>query len=189
MIAHPKQALIDELVGNSHGNFSRVKEILAEHPDLLDESAVWGERPIEAASHTAQVEIAEFLLTAGAPMDIFTAAMLGNVARVTQLLAQEPELCRANGVHNIPLLFFPVIGGHTELAEMLLTRGAPVNAGEGGNTPLHGAIVFGQPDLAEWLLKQGANPRALNYEDKSPLQLATERGDERLIALLTEATQ
>ena len=30
------QQLIDELVGNAHGNMARVQEILTQHPDLVN---------------------------------------------------------------------------------------------------------------------------------------------------------
>ncbi len=43
------QDLIDELVGNAHGNAARVKEILSAHPELVNARARWGETPIQAA--------------------------------------------------------------------------------------------------------------------------------------------
>src|SRR5258708_34844303 len=73
------QQTIDEVVGVAHGNFARVKELLAQHPDLIAANATWVERPIQAATHVGSVEIARFLLDHGAPLDIFTAATVGLV--------------------------------------------------------------------------------------------------------------
>ena len=36
------QQLIDELVGNAHGNMARVQEILGEHPELVNAAAALG---------------------------------------------------------------------------------------------------------------------------------------------------
>lgn len=41
------QQLIDELVGNAHGNMARVQEILTQHPDLVNSAARWGETPVQ----------------------------------------------------------------------------------------------------------------------------------------------
>ena len=76
----PSQDLIDELVGNAHGNMARVQEILAEHPELVNASSQWGETPIQAAAQMGDKVMAEYLLGLGAPLDICTAAMHGQVA-------------------------------------------------------------------------------------------------------------
>ena len=77
--------------------------------------------------------------------------------------------------HGIPVLFYPVITGQGEVAELLRTHGADVNAVEGGNTPLHGAALFGRAEMAAWLLDHGAKVNALDFRGKTPLQHAVER--------------
>ena len=37
------QELINDLVGNAHGNFARVQEILSAHPEIIDAKAAWGD--------------------------------------------------------------------------------------------------------------------------------------------------
>ena len=44
------QQLVDELVGNAHGNIERVQQILGAHPELVNAAASWGETPIQAAA-------------------------------------------------------------------------------------------------------------------------------------------
>jgi ankyrin repeat protein len=98
------QELIDELVGSAHGNLARVQEILAEHPQLVNASARWGETPIEAAAQMGREDIVAFLLERGAPLDICTAAMLGRVQDLRQALRADPGELEARGAQGIPRL-------------------------------------------------------------------------------------
>jgi uncharacterized protein len=181
----PPQPIIDEFVGNAHGNYIRVKELLDQYPYLLNASASWKETAIEAAAQTGNVEIMNYLLSRGAPMDICTAAVLGLNRKVAELLESEPGLVSARGAHGIPVLYYPVIRGFQEIAELLLENGADPNAGEGSTTPLHGAVLFGKPNMAKWLLFHGASPQAKDYDGKTPLDRARERGDAEMESLLT----
>jgi len=180
----PNQEIVNEFVGAAHANFERVQALLAEYPELLNMRAEWGEGAIEAASQTGNILIAEFLLAHGAPLDICTAAMLGMNEKVREMLDANPDLNQAVGAHGIPLMYFPIIRGHKEIAELLLARGACVNGLEGVSTPLHGAISFGQADLARWLVQHGADLNSLDFENKSPLQRAEEKGLSETVELL-----
>src|SRR5260221_8974897 len=98
----PTQDIIDAYVGSAHGDFATVKQLLAEHPAILNQPATWGELALGAAAQTGQAEIAEHLLALGAPMDICTAAMLGRAAEVAAMLPREPLGANATGAHSIP---------------------------------------------------------------------------------------
>lgn len=179
----PKE-MIEEFVGNAHGNFARVKELLEGHPELLNTPAPWGETAIQAAAQMGNVPIAEYLIGKGALVDICTAAMLGLRGRVEAFIAADAGQVEATGAHGIPLLYYPVIRGQGAIAEYLLDRGAEVNAGASGITPLHGAVMFSQVEMTRWLLEHGANPNLLNYESKTPLKLAVEGGKDEIAAIL-----
>ena len=180
----PPQAEIDEFVGAAHGDLQRVRTFLDNYPDLIYARASWDESAIEAATQTGRVEIAELLLSKGASLDICTAAMLGRKQNVEAFLIDEPSLVLATGAHGIPLLYFPVIRGNYEIAEFLREHGADVNAGTGANTPLHGAVTFDQPEMVNWLLKNGADCHAIDYNGKTPLALAEENNQVEIAALL-----
>ena len=103
-----KPEIVKEFVGAGHGKFDRTKEMLAEMPSLLNATWDWGggdfEMAIGGAGHMGNREIAEFLISKGARMDIFVAAMLGKLEIVRAMIAAYPDLKAARGPHGISLL-------------------------------------------------------------------------------------
>lgn len=183
-MAELTQEQIGQFVGVSHGDFAKVQELLEAEPRLLDvRYEEWNERPIEAAGHMGNRQIANYLLDKGAPLNIFAAAMLGRTEQVQEFLAADPSLASANGVHGISILFHAAMSGKIEIAELLLANGGGQEAGHA----LHGATAFGHTDMARWLLAQGADPNSRNWQDKTPLQVAQANGHEELAAVLREA--
>ena len=75
--------LVSEFVRKAHSDLRRVQELLAEEPKLVNACWDWGAGDFEfalgAAAHTGRREIALFLLDCGARLDIFAAAMLGQL--------------------------------------------------------------------------------------------------------------
>jgi ankyrin repeat protein len=178
------QALIDEFVGVAHGDAARVQELLAQHPALLNARASWNESALEAAAQIAQIALVEWLLAQGAPLDLCTAALLGKFEFVRERLLADPEQVNATGAHGLPLLYYAAITGRRSIGKLLLTAGADVNTGEGTMTALHGAALFGKARMTAWLLEFGASVHAKNYEGKTPLQLAEEKGHQEVADLL-----
>ena len=180
LMTQPSPDIIDDFVGNAHGNFARVKELLTQYPSLVNANASWNERAIEAASQVGSVEIIEFLIAAGAPTSICTEAVLGHKDKVQAYLDSDPAQAHAKGAHGISVLYHAIIRGQADIAHLLLSRGADVNAGEGGSPPIHGAVMFNRPDMIEWLLARGANVNLKNYEGKTPLKAALDRNKNEL---------
>lgn len=110
-----KPEIVREFVGAAHGKFDRTKEMLAEMPSLLNATWDWGggdfEMGIGGAGHMGNREIAEFLISKGARMDIFVAAMLGKLDIVRAMITAYPDLKNARGPHGISLLVHAQKGG------------------------------------------------------------------------------
>lgn len=123
------RSLVAELVGASHRDIDRVRSLLDAHPALVNAGWDWGfgdwETPLGAASHTGRRAIAELLLERGARLDIFAAAMLGNLDAVRAMIDGSPGVQRAPGPHGITLLAHAKAGGDAAQAvtEYLTTRG------------------------------------------------------------------
>lgn len=110
-----KLEIVKEFVGAGHGNLVRVKEMLAEYPNLLYCRYDWGngdfEEAIEGAGHVGNKEIARHLIEAGARPNIFVMAMLGETAIVKAILEKYPLLLKAKGPHGFTLLHHAKKGG------------------------------------------------------------------------------
>jgi hypothetical protein len=114
--------LVKEFVGAGHGNLAKVTEMLDKTPSLLNATWDWGggdyESAIEGAGHMGNREIATYLLSKGARMNIFCAAMLGHLDVVKALLTAYPNLKTSKGPHGIMLLQHATKGG--EMAKPVL---------------------------------------------------------------------
>lgn len=178
------QGIVDELVGNAHGNLARVREILEEHPELISAAATWKETPIEAATQMGSRAIIEYLIGLGAPVDFFTALVIARLDRIRADLHANPELARSRGVHELPALYFAAIGGSVPAAEMLLAVGADVNARSDAAAPIHGAVMGGDREMVMFLIENGADASLRDYGGRDARTLATEIGRKDIASLI-----
>jgi ankyrin repeat protein len=177
-----RQELIDEFVGAAHGDLRRVKQLLASHSSLINVRASWGETALAAAAHVGHRDVAEFLLSVGAPLDVCTAAMLGLHRRLAQLLRLDPSLADARGAHGLPALYHAAIGGHVQVAELLREAGADLATA--ATSALFGAVRANQAAIVAWLLVQGAEVNALGADGLTPQALARQLGHSHIADLL-----
>ena len=114
--------LVQSFVGSAHGDLERVRQLLADAPKLANAAWDWGggdwETGLGAAAHMGRRDIAALLLAHGARLDIFAAAMLGELPIVRAIIAAHPEAHRHPGPHGIPLINHAQAGG-AEAAEVL----------------------------------------------------------------------
>lgn len=112
--------MVKEMVGVSHGNIARVRELLALRPALAKATYDWGygdwETAIGAASHVGNHEIAALLIKHGARPDMFTFAMLGQIDVVKAYIAVNPGIQKTLGPHGITLLAHAKAGGERSAA-------------------------------------------------------------------------
>jgi hypothetical protein len=95
--------LVQDFVILAHSEFDMVKKLLEKHPGLLNGVVDWGggdwESALGGASHMGRRDIVEYLLERGARIDIFCAAMLGQLEVVKSFLTLQPKLIDAPGPH------------------------------------------------------------------------------------------
>ena len=107
--------VVEAFVAKAHGDLDYVRSALVAEPGLLNAAWDWGggdwETALGAAGHMGRRDIAEFLLGAGARIDVYVAAMLGDVATVQAILDAHPEARDAPGPHGIPLRAHAEAGG------------------------------------------------------------------------------
>ena len=110
-----KADLILNFVRNGHFDLEVVKQMLEEVPSLLNASWDWGggdfETALGGAAHMGRYDIATFLISKGARMDIFAAAMLGEISIVKAILKAHPPALQSKGPHGISLFAHAEKGG------------------------------------------------------------------------------
>ncbi len=106
--------LVQDFVIYAHDNLDMVKKLLEKHPSLLNASMDWGagdwETALGGASHMGRRDIAEYLIEAGARVDLFASIMLGELAMVKALLTLQPKLIDAKGPHGFGVHWHAHVG-------------------------------------------------------------------------------
>ncbi|MCW5515453.1 ankyrin repeat domain-containing protein [Muriicola sp. Z0-33] len=124
------KTVVQEFVRVSHGKTERVKEMLEEHPNLLNVAHDWKNGDFEtglgAASHVGHKELVQYFLDKGAQANIFTACLFGKMEIVKPMLNAFPNTINALGPHGFTLLHHAVQGGEEamEVKEFLEAMGA-----------------------------------------------------------------
>ena len=122
--------LVQEFVNKSHGNDEIVKEMLDEHPTLLNVAHDWNngdyETGLGAASHVGDKKLVQYFLDKGAQANIFTAALFGKMDIIKPMLNFSPQSLKAKGPHGFSLLHHANKGGADalEVKEYLILLGA-----------------------------------------------------------------
>lgn len=117
--------LVRKFVGAGHNDLEKTKAMLEEHPNLLNSAWDWGggdfETAIGGAGHVGNREIAEFLISRGARVNLFVLTMLGKTELVRPVIEAYPELLHAKGPHGFSLLHHANSGGeHAEALRLYL---------------------------------------------------------------------
>ena len=138
----------------------RIQQMIQNSPDLINAER-GGDAPLYAAAGKGQLRVASFLLDHGA-----------NIEGVNQ---------------HVPLIAAS-INGNRAMVELLLSRGADVNAkGGAGDTALHQAALHGYQAVAEVLLANHADVNAPNVGGSTPLFSAASSGQLKIVQMLLAA--
>ena len=107
--------LVQDFVVFAHSELDMTKKLLDKEPMLVNAFMDWGggdwESGLGGAAHMGRRDIVELLLAKGARIDIFAAAMLGQLEAVKAFLTLEPKLIDSRGPHGFTLHFHAQVGG------------------------------------------------------------------------------
>jgi len=141
-------------------------------------------KPVEPVAEDAQPEPS----TAKAPaISIHDAAAAGDIDAVKQHIAAGADV--NENVLSTPL-HAAALNGHKEIAELLIAKGADVDAKDAlGNTPLYNTISFnaaldGYKEIAELLIHNSADVNAQDKNGNTPLHEAATSGLKEVVELL-----
>ena len=113
--------VVSEVVGVSHFDLRRLKELVDPRPELAKATWDWGfgdwESAIGAASHVGRRDIIEYLISKGAQPTLFTFAVLGQSEVVQAMLRLSPQMQQLRGPHGISLMRHAQIGLQSDGAD------------------------------------------------------------------------
>jgi hypothetical protein len=161
-----------------HVDLPKVKEMVAQDPKLVVAAWDWGrgdwETALGGASHVGRRDIAQYLLSQGARVDSFCAAMLGEREVMLALLKADPTIATTKGPHGYTLLYHVAISGDVVVADAL--KGLlPPNAKD-YNQALSAAARDGHLPMTRWLLENGVTePNVPDGFGKTALTFAIEK--------------
>src|SRR5262245_59719110 len=132
------------------------------------------------ALHMGRRDIADATRAKSGDLDVFEAAAYGDPVRLKALLEDTPSLVGAPASDGFTPLHFAGFFNQEDAADVLLERGAPVDAvtrNDMANQPLHAAAAGGNVSICEKLLAAGADVNARQHGGITPLHEASHRGD------------
>ena len=112
------------------------------------------------------------------------ASRTGNISEVKKHLAAGADVNEKamNWNGYTPLHLAASMKGNKEIVELLIAKGADVNANsESGSTPLHGAY---NGEIVELLITKGSNVNVRNGVGQTPLLLAVIFGQKEIVKIL-----
>lgn len=171
--------LVAAFVRAGHGNLPKVREMVEMDPALVFATWDWGggdwETALGGASHVGSRECARFLLSRGARIDAYCAAMLGQRAVVAALVEADPTIVTARGPHGYTLLYHVAISGDTAMAEALQPHLA--SDARDYSQALSAAVRDGHLAMTKWLFDHGTvNANQRDALGQRPLDLARRKG-------------
>ncbi|GAA49883.1 transient receptor potential cation channel subfamily A member 1 [Clonorchis sinensis] len=105
----------------------------------------------------------------------FQCVAMGHSGDLFDMLFEYPDLLKAQDSSGSSLLHCSIEKGRPELVNLLLSRGADVNALDAlGNTPVHLAVRACRVDILNLLISNGARLTTSNRDGLQPVHLASE---------------
>jgi len=169
------------------GDVAQTRSILADDPSLAGSRSPTGVSAVLWARYRGHQDVVDALLAADPDLDVFDAAGLGLIDRLTDLVDNDPGQANAWSPDGFAPLGLAAFFGHPEAVRYLIGRGADVHAAARNAMrvqPLHSAVAAGNVEAVRLLLEAGADPDAEQHGGWTPLMAARTRGDEDIIGLL-----
>ena len=132
------------------------------------------------AVRAGDLERVQSLVAADPSLAVFAAAILGDSARLEELISGNRSLLSTMSSDGWTLLHLAAFFGKTDAVRLLLNKGAPVTARSTNpmaNTPLHAAAAGKHAEVVKLLLERGANANARQTGGWVPLHSAALNGD------------
>ena len=146
-----------------------VRLLIVEHEANINKTTKLGWTPLHCAAHSWHPRVIELLVTSGANCKAVTSKEDGARTAIHLVLLRP---------------------GRTRCISRLIAHGLSIEQPDGtGNTPLHWAAQYGEPDSVKWLISKRANleSRTSNGLQMTPLHTAVRIGRLEIAMILLDA--
>jgi ankyrin repeat protein len=187
-VAEQLQGLRSELLAAVKAkDAASVQALLEQDPTLLRSWSEGGDTPVLLSAYYGAQDVTKLLLQHNANLSFFEAAAVGELPRLRQLRAVQPELLHAYSHDGWTALHLAAFFGHAEVAAHLLSQGADPNRlsrNNMGNLPLHSALAGRRFDVAQMLIERGTRPTIADAAGWTPLHHAAYTGRAQIVEML-----
>jgi ankyrin repeat protein len=196
-----------------NGNIEVAKTLIS-HRANVNNKGRYSFTPLELAKEREKTEMVKYLISVGAKevfKNIFDAAGKGYVEDVRYFIEQKGidvnakdnlfgwtpllhavsdknievvKFLISKGAYLVPVMLVWSAGRGDELAKILVSAGADVNARDSGLAPFHSAALNGDIEFAKFIYSKGADVNVKDNDGKTPLDFAEEKGKTEMIEYL-----
>lgn len=168
-------------IGEAAWNEAGMVQWLINHGAEVNASADSLPVPLMTAIHGNNTEAVRILINAGADVNrghrgdipLLVAASRGNIDILRILLENGADVNIRGSHYGRSLLHYSAIYGQSEIAELLISRGAEIDALDRDNhTPLYYAAKYCNRNVADRLKENGANSKDIEENYNTPAQLS-----------------
>jgi len=187
----PLQQEFEETVDRE--DLEKTRQMLAAHPELAKHDAYfWGEGILTFAAKTCHRKMIELLLSGGASFpSVLKWAQFYYFERLdgTAFILEKGMSPNVMSWLHVTILHDMAQKGDVPKAELLLKHGANIDAvdEEYRSTPLGLAARWGELEMVEYLLEQGADPNQAGAAWATPLAWAVKKGHPEIEETLRRA--
>jgi len=171
------------------GAGDRVTALLDAEPSLASARDAHGVSAVRFARYRGHTAIIDSLVTAGADLDVFDAACVGDATRLAEVIDADPgpvDTISGDGFSPLQLACF---FGNLDAARLLVARGAATGTVSTNDMAIHAlnaAAAGGHTAIVALLLDAGAESDAPQHGGWTPLMSAAANGDAATLDVLLE---
>lgn len=173
------------------GDEEKVRELVTADPALTSARNPQEVSPVLAAAYAGHLGLARILASAGAELDLFGAAALGDRHRVETLLNEDPAKAHTRSSDGFTALHLASFFGQVDVVELLLELGADPNVTARNAMrvrPVHSAAAYRDRTVAletvRSLVEHGAEINVAQEGGWTPLHQAAAHGASHLVEYL-----
>ena len=172
------------------GDVEAVRSAVSSDPGVAASRDDKGLSAVRAALYNQKQDVADVLLEAKPELDVFDAAAVGDVDRLTELLDGDGDLVSARSEDGFTPLHLAAFFKRGPAVRLLLDRGADVGAvadNEMQVQPLHSGVAGGSREVVAALLRAGADVNARQQGGITPFMAAEQDEEEgEMVRLLLD---